>query len=295
MSLSIGSIGHREVSFKTQGLTYAAMEWPGDGETTVLALHGWLDNALSFSRIAPFMAPYRVISIDLSGHGLSSWRSADATYNLWDDLPHLVEIVDQLNLNKVVLMGHSRGAAIAILLAGVLAERAQALIMIDGLLANFVDERNAAQQLKNFVRDHRKYTKRPDRYFKSEEAFIARRCTYGFDENSAKLLAPRALELSSLGFRLRSDPRLYGISANGFRQKQRSDLYREIVSPALAVFAGADELSPTDYRRTMLDEAKIAMHTLQIERYPGTHHLHMDDSLAPMLASRCRDFLDQCT
>ncbi|MDG1065497.1 MAG: alpha/beta hydrolase [Luminiphilus sp.] len=291
---SIGSTGHREVTFKVHGLTYAAIEWPGNGEVTVLALHGWLDNALSFARIAPCLAPCRVISIDLSGHGLSSWRSADAAYNLWDDLPQLVEIVDQLNLNKVVLMGHSRGAAIAALLAGVLAERAQALIMIDGLLANVNDQRNAAQQLKNFVRDQKKYAKRGDRYFKSEAAFIARRCTYGFDENSANLLAPRALELTALGLRLRSDPRLFGISANGFRREQRLDLYREIASPVLGVFAGANESSPSDYRQAMLSEAKAAIHTLQIEHFVGTHHLHMNDRLAPLLASRCTAFLSQC-
>ena len=130
------------------------MEWPGDGGLTILTLHGWLDNALSFAKMAPHLAPHRVISIDLSGHGLSSWRSADATYNLWDDLPQLVEILDQLNLERVVLMGHSRGAAIAVLLAGVLSERVQALIMIDGLLATFVDQRNALQQLKNFLHNY---------------------------------------------------------------------------------------------------------------------------------------------
>ena len=285
---------HKELSFKVQGSTYAAMEWPGDGGLTILTLHGWLDNALSFAKMAPHLAPHRVISIDLSGHGLSSWRSADATYNLWDDLPQLVEILDQLNLERVVLMGHSRGAAIAVLLAGVLSERVQALIMIDGLLATFVDQRNALQQLKNFIRDKKKYAQRDDRYFHSEAEFIARRCSYGFDENSARLLAPRALELTALGLRLRSDPRLFGASANGFRQQQRRDIYCGIVAPALGIFAGTDEASPNDYRKAMLVEAKTDMPNLQTEHYLGTHHLHMDNSLAPELANRCKAFLSFC-
>ena len=271
------------------------MEWPGDGGLTILALHGWLDNALSFSKMAPYLAPHRVISIDLSGHGLSSWRSADATYNLWDDLPQLIEILDQLNLDRVVLMGHSRGAAIAVLLAAVLSDRVQALVMIDGLLATFFDQRNALQQLKNFIRDKKKYAQRGDRYFHSEAAFIARRCSYGFDENSARLLLPRALESTGLGLRLRSDPRLFGASANGFRQQQRDDIYGGIEVPALGIFAGTDESPPNDYRRAMLAEAQTAMPNLQVERYSGSHHLHMDDCLAPELANRCKVFLDFCS
>lgn len=285
---------HTELSFKVQGSTYAAMEWPGDGALTILALHGWLDNALSFSKLAPYLTPHRVISVDLSGHGLSGWRSADATYNLWDDLPQLVEIVNQLNLDRVVLMGHSRGAAIAVLLAGVLSERVQALIMIDGLLATFFDQRNALQQLKNFIRDKKKYAQRDERYFRSEAEFIARRCSYGFDENSGRLLVPRALETTALGLRLRSDPRLFGASANGFRQQQRRDIYSGIAVPALGIFAGTDESPSNDYRKAMLEEAKTDMPHLQTERYLGTHHLHMDDSLAPELANRCKMFLDFC-
>ena len=285
---------HTELSFKVQGSTYAAMEWPGDGALTILALHGWLDNALSFSKLAPYLTPHRVISVDLSGHGLSGWRSADATYNLWDDLPQLVEIVNQLNLDRVVLMGHSRGAAIAVLLAGVLSERVPALIMIDGLLATFFDQRNALQQLKNFIRDKKKYAQRDERYFRSEAEFIARRCSYGFDENSGRLLVPRALETTALGLRLRSDPRLFGASANGFRQQQRRDIYSGIAVPALGIFAGTDESPPNDYRKAMLEEAKTDMPHLQTERYLGTHHLHMDDGLAPELANRCKMFLDFC-
>lgn len=291
---SISLLGHRERSFETHGLSYAAMEWPGNGGLTILAFHGWLDNAQSFSRVAPFLAPHRVLSIDLSGHGLSSWRSRDASYNLWDDLPQLAGIIDQLNLDQVVLMGHSRGAGIALLLASVLPQRVQALIMIDGLLANFADQRDASQQLAKFVHDEKKYAGRGDRYFQSESAFIARRCSYGFDEHSAKALAPRALEKTALGLRLRSDPRLFGISANGFRREQRRDVYRSIVSPALGLFARSDEPSPNNTRETMLIEAQADMRDLRVEHYLGNHHLHLDDSLAPQIAQRCKAFLSDC-
>ena len=37
----------------------------------ILALHGWLDNAASFARLAPLLKEYYVISIDFPGHGKS--------------------------------------------------------------------------------------------------------------------------------------------------------------------------------------------------------------------------------
>ena len=82
-----------------------------------MALHGWLDNALSFSVVAPKLAGYRVIALDLSGQGFSDHRSPDATYHIWDDIPQLLSVADQLGFEKLAVAGHSRGAAIAVLLA----------------------------------------------------------------------------------------------------------------------------------------------------------------------------------
>ena len=56
----------RSVSVTADGLRYTGLEWgPQDG-VPIMALHGWLDNALSFSVVAPQLAGYRVIALDLS-------------------------------------------------------------------------------------------------------------------------------------------------------------------------------------------------------------------------------------
>ena len=80
----------RTFSVTADGLTYAGVEWGDPDGYPILALHGWLDNALSFSVIAPFLNKYRLIALDLSGQGLSDHRSLDATYHIWDDVPQLL-------------------------------------------------------------------------------------------------------------------------------------------------------------------------------------------------------------
>lgn len=63
------SIAAREVSFQVDGLTYSGLEWGNADAPVVIALHGWLDNALSFSILAPQLADLRVLALDLSGQG----------------------------------------------------------------------------------------------------------------------------------------------------------------------------------------------------------------------------------
>ncbi len=72
----------RAFSVTADGLTYAGIEWGEPDGYPILALHGWLDNALSFSVLAPFLSEYRLIALDLSGQGLSDHRSLDATYHI---------------------------------------------------------------------------------------------------------------------------------------------------------------------------------------------------------------------
>ncbi|MED5315238.1 MAG: alpha/beta fold hydrolase, partial [Pseudomonadota bacterium] len=91
----------RAFSVTADGLTYAGLEWGDPDGYPILALHGWLDNALSFSVIAPFLSEYRLIALDLSGQGLSDHRSPDATYHIWDDVPQLLSVVATLELDQL--------------------------------------------------------------------------------------------------------------------------------------------------------------------------------------------------
>ena len=94
-------IDSEELVFKVDDLRYHALAWGPVDAPVVLGCHGWLDNALSFARLGPALRSFRFVSVDMSGHGLSDHRSADATYNIWDDLPQLQQIVDRLSISQV--------------------------------------------------------------------------------------------------------------------------------------------------------------------------------------------------
>ena len=65
----------------------AALSWGRQDAPTWLALHGWLDNAASFSRLAPRLANtlgLRIVAIEFRGHGHSTHAPAGSDYALWD-------------------------------------------------------------------------------------------------------------------------------------------------------------------------------------------------------------------
>ena len=281
----------QEFRLEVDGLTYAGLLWGDPESPLVLALHGWLDNALSFAELAPRLHGYRVLSLDLSGHGYSSHRSPDATYNIWDDLPQLEAIVSELTSEPVTLIGHSRGATIATLLAAVLGERCSRLVMIDGLMPGFMDQRNAGSQLKSFVFERNKYRARPPRFFASVEEFAQRRLQYGFTTESAHALAPRALEHGPQGYRLLSDTRLYGASATWLDPIKRAQIYASVTAPVLGIFAERGLFANSETAQKMLEDAGAALPDFRSLVMAGSHHLHMEAEVLDRMVQRVEQFL----
>ncbi len=280
-----------ELVFQTSGLEYAALSWGEVGQPVILALHGWLDNALSFSRLGPLLEGYRVVAVDLSGHGHSAHRSLDSTYHIWDDLPQLVDIVNALGGEQITLLGHSRGASVATLLAAALADRCNKLVLIDGFLPAFGDDKNGAHQLERFVNERRKYLSRSERIFKSIDEFSERREQYGFSRDSAQQLAPRALEIVPEGFRLRSDPRLFATSAVYLNAVQRRQLYEQLTPSVLSIIAKDGLLTQVASAETLLEHMSEYLFDYQSIVIEGSHHLHMEEASVDGVASAVLAFL----
>ena len=76
--------GVEEVRLNLPHIELAAhLSGPEDG-LPVIALHGWLDNANSFARLAPKLDGLRIIALDMAGHGHSGHRPPGAGYAMGD-------------------------------------------------------------------------------------------------------------------------------------------------------------------------------------------------------------------
>jgi pimeloyl-ACP methyl ester carboxylesterase len=82
----------------------------------VVLIHGITGSSLSWLRVAPALATrYRVIAVDLKGHGDSD--RAPAGYRFADQAKEVASVCQALELDAIAVIGHSWGGAVALQLA----------------------------------------------------------------------------------------------------------------------------------------------------------------------------------
>ena len=86
-------------------------------EATFLMLHGFGASSFTWRHWAPRLAEYgRVLCVDYKGFGAAP-KTANTRYRPADQAKLIVQLIDQLELEHVTLVGHSLGGGIALLTA----------------------------------------------------------------------------------------------------------------------------------------------------------------------------------
>ena len=123
----------------------------GKGSRTVVFVHGWTCNETSWSSQVPvFQKDYRVVTIDLPGHGRSEFIEGK-TLSM-DAFARAIEAVRaEIKADKIVLVGHSMGAAVIWQYAVRYPQHVAALVPVDGqlVLAGAPGRGNADQSCGN--------------------------------------------------------------------------------------------------------------------------------------------------
>lgn len=104
----------------------------GTGEPTLVFVHGWSCDARYWRmQVEQFARKYRVVTVDLAGHGHSGMtRSCYSTKAFAEDVRAVTEAVDSAT---VILIGHSMGGEIVAQAAKLMPERVLGLIGVDTL------------------------------------------------------------------------------------------------------------------------------------------------------------------
>jgi pimeloyl-ACP methyl ester carboxylesterase len=107
------------------------LEWGTPENPPMILLHGIGRIARTFEPVARHFADdYRVIAVDMRGHGDSAW-SPDGSYTVEDYTGDLIGIVEQLDLAGIVVWGNSTGGRVAQMFAGKVPDRVAAVIVED--------------------------------------------------------------------------------------------------------------------------------------------------------------------
>jgi len=255
-------------------LTLAAQIWGEDNLPPLLALHGWLDNAGSFARLAPRLATrYQVIALDLPGHGHSDHLAAGASYHYLDYVQAVLAAADALRLDRYSLLGHSLGAGIAALVAAAAPGRIERLLLIEGLGPLGDDGSRTLQRFREAMAP-RGDNGRPLRIFRDvAQAVAARSMASGLPAELAQPIVERGLVATDGGWRWRSDPRLTRPSPVRMAESQVHALLRGIAAPTALLLAQP----ATPYLPSALMQARAdCVANIRVSHLAGGHHLHLE-------------------
>ncbi|TVQ41292.1 MAG: alpha/beta hydrolase [Wenzhouxiangella sp.] len=107
-----------------------AYEVSGSGEPTLVFIHGWsCDGRYWRAQVPHFSENHRIITIDLAGHGHSGLQREDYSMTAFgEDVRAVVEDVDA---EQVILIGHSMGGAVSLAAAALMPDRVLGLVGVD--------------------------------------------------------------------------------------------------------------------------------------------------------------------
>ncbi|WP_049722001.1 alpha/beta fold hydrolase [Gilvimarinus polysaccharolyticus] len=278
----------KQQQFEIAGLNYKAEQWGDETGRPVLALHGWLDNCASFTRLAAQLKGLNIIALDMAGHGQSDHRPGSAPYNIWDDVADVLAIADALGWQRFSLLGHSRGAIISALLAGAFPERIEKMVLIEGLFPEPVSSEDAPKQLAESIRKNRELADKPLRVFADLDAAVKARTRgmFPLSETAARALTERGTTPVAGGYSWSTDQRLLAPSSFKLTRGQIHAFISAITSPARVLLgdAGMPKIFPG------FKEAALEYPQLEVISLAGGHHLHMEEQ-AETVASYINDFL----
>ncbi|RRV11437.1 alpha/beta fold hydrolase [Stutzerimonas xanthomarina] len=276
------SVLFEEVRLSLPHLEVAAHLYGPDDGKPVIALHGWLDNAATFSRLAPRLKGLRIVALDLPGHGHSDHRPIGAGYNIWDYAHDVLQVAEQFGWQRFSLLGHSMGAIVSVLLAGALPERVERLALIDGVIPYTGEADSAPQKLGSAleallaVNDKRKPV-----YASFDQAVEARMKGVGaVSREAAEMLAQRGLMPVPGGYTWRTDPRLMLPSAMRLTRAHALAFVSRVACPTSLVLAEQGLMMQPELLEL------VESFSFDIRRLVGGHHLHLDDDIGAEAVAR---------
>ena len=109
-----------------------AYEARGAGEPALVLVHGWTnDRRIWGAHPRTLSESHRVVTLELAGHGESGADREEWTMDAFGE--DVVAVVDELGLDRVVLVGFSMGSAVVLEAAERMPERVLGVVFVDAM------------------------------------------------------------------------------------------------------------------------------------------------------------------
>jgi pimeloyl-ACP methyl ester carboxylesterase len=279
-----------------RGLRCHLRHWGEEGAPLLVMLHGWMDVSASFQFVVDHLKQnWHVVAPDWRGFGLSQNGGGD-TYYFADYVGDLDAILTYCSHDAPVnLLGHSMGANIACLYAGIRPERVAKLINLEGFGMGATRPEQAPQRYAKWLGELREPPRLMTYAGEGEVAARLRKNNPRLSAERAAFLAPHWGHQTSDGvWEIRGDPAHKGVSPILYRIDEVLACWRAITAPVLWVEAEQTEVwrffGCKEEARAEIERRKVHVADLKTEIVADAGHmLHHDQP--ERLAWLIEDFL----
>lgn len=144
---------YRTLDVAVRGGTLHAAVWEPVGgasaPATVVAVHGITSSHLAWSWLAALLPDVRLVAPDLRGRGRS--RDLPGPYGMPTHAEDVAAVMDAVGVQDAVVVGHSMGAFVALVLADRHPERVRSLVLVDGGMPLDPPPGVSAEQMSHLV------------------------------------------------------------------------------------------------------------------------------------------------
>jgi pimeloyl-ACP methyl ester carboxylesterase len=219
-----------------RGVTYHVNEWGDRGNPLLVLLHGWGDCGRSFQFLVDELKDaWFVIAPDWRGFGKT--RSRATSYWFPDYLADLDALLGRYQPEAPVnLLGHSMGANVIGLYAGIMPERVAAFVNVEGFGLKDSDPSAAPENYRRWIEANRMLPKYTSYATFEELAQRIRKHNPAVSLDKAMFVAKQWAQQAEDGkVTLRADPAHKLPNAVQYRRAEALACWSEITAPVLRV------------------------------------------------------------
>lgn len=275
-------VGPTSHYYYSQRLKLHYVDWGNTTAPPLLLLHGGRDHARNWDWVAQHLRDtYHIIAPDLRGHGDSEW-SRGGQYAMIDYVLDVAQLLEQLQLFPISIIGHSLGGGIACQYSGVYPERVKRLVAIEGLGPRVNTHQGPAHvRMREWITQMRSYAGRHARHYATLDEAVQR-----MQEANKRLSAEQAYHLTVHGicrnedgtYTWKFDNYVRSQSPYEFNLDEARSIWSQITCPTL-LLRGTESWA-TDPR---LDGRADAFHQARCVDIAGAGHWNHHDQLDEFL------------
>ena len=251
---------------EANGVKLHYLDYGTAGCPPMVCVHGGAAHAHWFDFVAPGLTPdHHVFAPDLRGHGDSAWADPQ-TYLFETHAEDLHALLEKLDLNDVVLIGHSMGGMISLLHTATHPGRIGRLVIVDSIMLMPMDR----------VTKMREFSARPGKSYATQDELVAR---YRLEPAESQLAAPEVIHRMAVHsgrkdgegrWQHKADRRVYA----NFQQIAGVPLWEKIKVPALVI---TGERS-TRFTPEVMANIQARAPQVQMKNVPASdHHIMLEN------------------